>query len=158
MCFLRTCLLCVKSVGAVWPLFNIFYELFDILYYILFYIIFYRSEGGCPNGICYPWAWWEWGLEVWGNSSAAAAVAVVHPKSRVFGKIIFLRFVTHSRAMNFLAAAYESYGRGGSFIVSWIREKSICSWNIQKCASKNMGGIFGGEQKKRPCGNTARST
>ena len=38
------------------------------------------------------------------------------PKSRVFGKIVFLRFVTHSRAMNFLASAYESYGRGGSFL------------------------------------------
>ena len=40
------------------------------------------------------------------------------PKSMVFGEIIFLRFVTHSRAMNFLASAYESYGRGGSFIFS----------------------------------------
>ena len=40
------------------------------------------------------------------------------PKSRVFGEIGFLRFVTHSRAMNFLASAYESYGRGGSFIFS----------------------------------------
>ena len=39
-------------------------------------------------------------------------------KSRVFGKIVFLRFVTHSRAMNFPAAAYESYGRGSSFIFS----------------------------------------
>ena len=38
------------------------------------------------------------------------------PKSRVFGEIVFLRFVTHSRAMNFLASAYESYGRGGYFI------------------------------------------
>ena len=47
------------------------------------------------------------------------------PKSRVFGEIVFLRFVTHSRAMNFLASAYESYGRGGSFIFSRIREKSI---------------------------------
>ena len=40
------------------------------------------------------------------------------PKSRVFGEIVFLRFVTHSRAMNSLASAYESYGRGGSFIFS----------------------------------------
>ena len=40
------------------------------------------------------------------------------PKSRVLGEIVFLRFVTHSRAMNFLASAYESYGRGGSFIFS----------------------------------------
>ena len=40
------------------------------------------------------------------------------PESRVFGEIGFLRFVTHSRAMNFLASAYESYGRGGSFIFS----------------------------------------
>ena len=38
------------------------------------------------------------------------------PKVGLFGEIGFLRFVTHSRAMNFLAAAYESYGRGGSFI------------------------------------------
>ena len=38
------------------------------------------------------------------------------PKSRVFGENGILRFVTHSRAMNFLASAYESYGRGGSFI------------------------------------------
>ena len=40
------------------------------------------------------------------------------PKSRVFGENGILRFVTHSRAMNFLASAYESYGRGGSFIFS----------------------------------------
>ena len=40
------------------------------------------------------------------------------PKSVFFGEIVFLRFVTHSRAMNFLASAYESYGRGGSFIFS----------------------------------------
>ena len=40
------------------------------------------------------------------------------PKSRVFGNYQILRFVTHSRAMNFLAAAYESYGRGGIFIFS----------------------------------------
>ena len=40
-------------------------------------------------------------------------------KSRVFGEIGFLRFVTHSRAMNFLASAYESYGRGGSLVVSF---------------------------------------
>ena len=40
------------------------------------------------------------------------------PQSRVFGKIVFLRFVTHSRAMNFLASPYESYGRGGSFLCS----------------------------------------
>ena len=38
------------------------------------------------------------------------------PKSRFFGEIAFLRFVTHSRAMNFLASAYESYGRGGYFL------------------------------------------
>ena len=38
------------------------------------------------------------------------------PKVGFFGEIVFLRFVTHSRAMNFLAAAYESYGRGGSFL------------------------------------------
>ena len=37
------------------------------------------------------------------------------PKNMVFGEIVFLRFVTHSRAMNFLASAYESYGRGGYF-------------------------------------------
>ena len=40
------------------------------------------------------------------------------PQSRVFGENGILRFVTHSRAMNFLASAYESYGRGGSFIFS----------------------------------------
>ena len=40
------------------------------------------------------------------------------PKSMVFGENGILRFVTHSRAMNFLASAYESYGRGGSFIFS----------------------------------------
>ena len=40
------------------------------------------------------------------------------PKSRVFGENGILCFVTHSRAMNFLASAYESYGRGGSFIFS----------------------------------------
>ena len=38
------------------------------------------------------------------------------PKSRVVGENGILRFVTHSRAMNFLASAYESYGRGGSFL------------------------------------------
>ena len=37
-------------------------------------------------------------------------------KNRVFGENGILRFVTHSRAMNFLASAYESYGRGGSFL------------------------------------------
>ena len=47
---------------------------------------------------------------------AAAAVVAVRPQSRVFGENGILRFVTHSRAMNFLASAYESYGRGGSFI------------------------------------------
>ena len=40
------------------------------------------------------------------------------PKNIVFGEIVFLRFVTHSRAMIFLAAAYESYGRGGICILS----------------------------------------
>ena len=40
------------------------------------------------------------------------------PKSRVFGNYQILCFVTHSRAMNFLASAYESYGRGGSFMFS----------------------------------------
>ena len=42
---------------------------------------------------------------------------------------------------------------------SWIREKkSVFSWHIQKCVSqkKNTGVIFW--RKKRPCGNTARST
>ena len=37
-------------------------------------------------------------------------------KSRVLGENGILRFVTHSRAMHFLASAYESYGRGGSFL------------------------------------------
>ena len=37
-------------------------------------------------------------------------------KNRFFGENGILRFVTHSRAMNFLASAYESYGRGGSFL------------------------------------------
>ena len=45
------------------------------------------------------------------------------PKSRVFGEIGFLRFVTHSRAMNFLAWAYGSYGRGGSFLFELSRWK-----------------------------------
>ena len=52
------------------------------------------------------------------SSSPSPSPPPSTPKSRVFGEIGFLRFVTHSRAMNFLASAYESYGRGGSFIFS----------------------------------------
>ena len=56
--------------------------------------------------------------EILPPSSSSSSPSPSTPKSMVFGKIIFLRFVTHSRAMNFLASAYESYGRGGSFIFS----------------------------------------
>ena len=38
------------------------------------------------------------------------------PESRVFGENGILHFVIHSRAMNFMASAYESYGRGGSLL------------------------------------------
>ena len=37
------------------------------------------------------------------------------PKSRVSDENGILCFLTHSRAMHFLALAYESYGGGGSF-------------------------------------------
>ena len=76
----------LKNVGcSLSPYFRTFYILTpdpprwrpDMLY---IYIYINRSEGGCPNGICDPWAWWEWGLEVWGNSSAAVAAAVAAPK------------------------------------------------------------------------------
>ena len=46
------------------------------------------------------------------------------PQSRVLGENGILCFVTHSRAMNFLASAYESYGRGGSFIIKLIHCQS----------------------------------
>ena len=62
------------------------------------------------------------------------------PKSRVFGEIAFLRFVTHSRAMNFLASAYESYGRGGSFffINSWKTDIFMNYVEIYEICLKNL--------------------
>ena len=57
---------------------------------------------------------WRFG-EILPPSSSSSPSA---PQRRVFGENGILRFVTHSRAMNFLASAYESYGRGGSFILS----------------------------------------
>ena len=69
------------------------------------------------------------------------------PQSRVFGENGILRFVTHSRAMNFLASAYESYGRGASFIFF------MNSWASNKIWGSRLGG-----KKKRPCGNVAAST
>ena len=39
------------------------------------------------------------------------------PQKGLFGKIQILSILTHSRAMNFLASPYESYGRGGSCFI-----------------------------------------
>ena len=47
------------------------------------------------------------------------------PKKGLFGKIQILSILTHSRAMNFLASPYESYGRGGSFLCSKVRGISL---------------------------------
>ena len=73
------------------------------------------------------------------------------PQSMFFGENGILRFVTHSRAMNFLASAYESYGQGGSFIFSWIHEIALCHRNIQKWAFEKYGGHFL-VNKKAPAG------
>ncbi len=56
--------------------------------------------------------------EILPSSSPSPPPSSAPQKSRVFGEIGSLRFVTHSGAMNFLASAYESYGRGGPFLSS----------------------------------------
>ncbi len=55
-------------------------------------------------------------------------------------------FVTHSRAMHFLEAAYESYGRGGKFCSHKI-SKHLYFINIYKNGFGKYGGHLLGENK-----------
>ena len=57
-----------------------------------------------PNGIFHPWVRWDGGVEVAGICFSSAAAAVAHPKSGCLVIIVFLRFLTHSRALNVLAS------------------------------------------------------
>ena len=74
------------------------------------------------------------------------------PKVCFFGKICFLRFVTHSRAMNFLAAAYESDGRGGIFIV--FHEFMTIQYFVEifKNVLQKLWVSLFGRKKKAPAG------
>merc|ERR1712093_697328 len=94
------------------------------IYIIIFYIIGVRA--GARAGYVIPGRDGNggWRFEEILPPSPSSSPSPSAPKSRVFGENGILRFVTHSRAMNFLASAYESYGRGGSFLFRLIRRKS----------------------------------
>ena len=80
-----------------------------------------RSEGRCPNGIFDSWVRWGWGLDLAGEFFRRRRRRRCRrrpPQKELFGKIQILLILTHSRAMNFLASPYGSYGRGGSFLCS----------------------------------------
>ena len=91
----------------------------EIPYFIVFFniyiYIYIGVRAGARTGYVIPGrdgnGGWRFEEILPPSSSSPSA-----PKSRVFGENGILRFVTHSRAMNFLASAYESYGRGGSFL------------------------------------------
>ena len=80
--------------------------------------------------------------------SSSSSPSPSAPQSRVFGENGILRFVTHSRAMNFLASAYESYGRGGSFIFhESVKQNQQFMKVFKMWLQKNMGVIFGRGKK-----------